>query len=376
MFDGCGDVQTVTVTPLAAGSATVSLSQQFNGTGATFNLAPATFSVTVSPTTPSNTAPHVRVTGVAAGASYESVSVPDAGCVVTDTEDGNATSAATLNDVTGPLAAFGLGSRTASCSYTDSGGLSAYSSITYEIIDTVGPTIAMSSRLPAANENGWNNTDVTVDWSCADAASGVVHEIVTATVSGEGANQSASGTCTDGAGNTAQASVADISIDKTPPAMELESLTPGGTGWHTSAVVATWSCSDTGGSGVVSSTVTATIDADGADQAAFGVCADRAGNTAAATVGKIAVDRTAPLITLQSRTPANDEGWSNGDVTVVWACADATSGVVSATVTATLTDDGADQALTGVCTDGAGNTASATEAHINIDKTAPVTTFA
>src|SRR3954451_7233671 len=154
-FDGCGDVQTLTLTPVAAGSSTVSLSQQSNDTGATFNLAPATFTVNVASTTPpppTNTAPKVNVTGVAAG-TYEFGAVPAAGCAVTDTEDGTSTFPANLTTVTGPLSGFGLGSRTATCSYTDQGGLSASASVTYQIVDTAKPTIALQSRLAAPNAN-------------------------------------------------------------------------------------------------------------------------------------------------------------------------------------------------------------------------------
>src|SRR5206468_3763934 len=41
-------------------------------------------------------------------------------------------------------------------------------------IDTADPTITLLSRLPAVNANGWNNTDVTVKWTCSDTLSGVI----------------------------------------------------------------------------------------------------------------------------------------------------------------------------------------------------------
>ena len=376
LFDSCAAVQTLTVTPRGAGTATISLTQTFNDTGATFNLAPATFTVNVTPTTPPNTPPTVSVTGVEHGASYQFGAVPGAGCSVTDAQDGTPTVSPTLSAVTGPLAGFGLGAQTATCSYTDAGGLAATANATYTIVDTGKPVIDLESRTPAANDSGWNNTPVTVTWSCADTGSGVVANTVTATVQGEGAEQGASGTCADRAGNTASA-MEKVSIDKTAPAIKFESRTPSGPGWSTSPVVVTWSCTDTpGGSGAVSSTVSATIDDDRAGQTATGVCADKAGNTSTpATVGNIDVDRTPPTITLKSRTAANANGWNKTDVTVVWDCSDAVSGVVQETVAKTADAAGADQSLAGSCTDGAGNSASATETHINIDKTAPVTTF-
>jgi hypothetical protein len=48
-FTSCGATPMLTVTPHSAGSATISLSQTSNTTSGTFNLAPATFTVTVNP---------------------------------------------------------------------------------------------------------------------------------------------------------------------------------------------------------------------------------------------------------------------------------------------------------------------------------------
>jgi hypothetical protein len=85
-FTSCGATPTLTVSPVAQGSATISLSQTSNTTAGTFNLAPATFTVNVSP--PPNTAPSVSVDGVSGGANYEKGFVPAATCNVTDAEDG------------------------------------------------------------------------------------------------------------------------------------------------------------------------------------------------------------------------------------------------------------------------------------------------
>jgi hypothetical protein len=138
-FTSCDSTPLLTVTGLAPGTSTVTLSLISNTTGSgSFNLAPATFTVNV---TSSNTPPSVAVTGVAHGASYEFGSVPTAGCSVTDAEDGPSTFAATLSALTGPYAEFGVGSQTASCSYTDAGGLAATASATYAIVDTSDPTL-------------------------------------------------------------------------------------------------------------------------------------------------------------------------------------------------------------------------------------------
>jgi hypothetical protein len=91
---------------------------------------------------PSNTAPTVAVTGVADGASYEFGSVPAAACEVSDAEDGTSTHPAGLSGVTGPLSGYGLGSQTATCDHTDSGGLVApTTTATYSIVDTTPPAL-------------------------------------------------------------------------------------------------------------------------------------------------------------------------------------------------------------------------------------------
>jgi hypothetical protein len=188
----------------------------------TINESPATVNIQFSiPAAPSNTPPSVSVTGVGNGATYELGSVPAAGCSVTDAEDGPSTFAATVSAVSGPLSAYGLGSQTASCSYSDGGGLSASASATYSIVDTTAPVITFVGRT-APNGNGWNNGDVTVSWSCSDTpGSGVLNASISQTVSTEGANQSATGTCEDHAGNTASDTQSGINIDTTDPTVSL-----------------------------------------------------------------------------------------------------------------------------------------------------------
>ncbi len=61
---------------------------------------------------------------------------------------------------------------TFTCSATSGGGTSS-ERVTVKR-DATNPNVDPVSRAPAANSNGWNNTDVTVDWSCSDATSGAV----------------------------------------------------------------------------------------------------------------------------------------------------------------------------------------------------------
>ena len=122
--------------------------------------------------TVSNAAPTVTVAGVVAGGSYNKGSVPAATCEVTDAEDGNKAFAATLSSTTGPYATDGIGSQTASCSYTDQGGLTASSSKTYAITDPSAPGIdsALSPTTPDGS-SGWYRSHVNLTWNVSEPES-------------------------------------------------------------------------------------------------------------------------------------------------------------------------------------------------------------
>jgi len=123
-------------------------------------------------------------------------------------------------------------------------------------VDTTKPVIT-GSRAPLPNSFGWNNTDVTVSFSCEDVGpvqSGIdINTVAGATVTTEGKDQSVTntGTCTDVAGNTADpVTVSNINIDKTLPVV---TITLPGTGEYVlnQSITATWSATDAL-SGVVS----------------------------------------------------------------------------------------------------------------------------
>lgn len=281
------------------------------------------FTINLTVSAPSNTSPTVTVTGVTDGASYEFGSVPAAVCEVTDAEDGNSSFAATLSAITGPLAAYGLGDQTASCSYTDDGGLSDSDSATYSIVDTTAPTITFVSRTPPANTYGWNNTDVTVNWSCSDNVD-VVSTSVSQTLTAEGANLSATGTCTDLVGLTASDTQTGINIDKTAPVITF--VSPSTSAWYKEDVPANWSCSDAT-SGAVSSSVSAVASGEGLAIPATGTCTDKAGNTASDTQN-FKIDKTAPVVTVTGVT--DDAQYTLGSVPAAGcSTTDALSGVAT-----------------------------------------------
>ncbi len=125
---------------------------------------------------------------------------------------------------------------------TDQAGNSASATVSDINIDKTAPNISGSGN-PAANSFGWNNTDVTVSFSCTDALSGVDGVSGPTTLSGEGAGQSVTGTCADKAGNSASATVSDINIDKTAPSVALVGGPANGGSYYFGFVPAAPTCS-------------------------------------------------------------------------------------------------------------------------------------
>jgi uncharacterized repeat protein (TIGR01451 family) len=147
---------------------------------------------------------------------------------------------------------------------------------------------------------------------------------------------------------------------------------PDHNGWYNQPVTVSFTCADSG-SGIAACNQPVTL-ADGAGQMVTGYASDNAGNTAAAFVGPLDVDTTAPTIQGAPDRAANAAGWYNGDVTVSFTCADALSGVASCANPVNFSE-GQGQSASGTAADNAGNSASATVSGINIDKTAPATTI-
>jgi len=260
---------------------------------------------------------------------------------------------------------------TFTCEATSAGGTTT-ESVTIKR-DATDPSQS-GAPVPLANANGWNNTNVTVTFTCTDATSGVDTVDGPILLTGEGPNQSATGTCTDLAGNEATDTIAPINIDKTDPSVTgSRSPTANVNGWNNTDVTVSFACTDaTSGVDTVDGPVV--LSTDGAGQSATGSCTDLAGNESDDTVSSINIDQTDPVVTGSRSPSANANDWNNTDVTVSFACTDATSGVDTVDGPVVLSTDGAGQSATGSCTDLAGNESDDTVSSINIDQTDPVVT--
>jgi hypothetical protein len=159
----------------------------------------------------------------------------------------------------------------------DTAGNMGTDSVTVKL-DKTKPTItgAVSGTKTAS---GWYNGPVTVTFTCKDSLSGVATCPDPVILSANGTN-TASGTATDKAGNTASASVGDIQIDQEKPTLTTADVNVQG-GTYTLGSVPAATCTATDSfSGVASCKVTVTAGADAVGTIAYTATAtDKAGNS-------------------------------------------------------------------------------------------------
>jgi hypothetical protein len=385
-FTSCGFSQALIITPLSAGSATVTASVISNNTGYSFNLAPATFTVNVTAPAPSNTAPVLSITGVTGGTAYAKGSVPAAVCNVTDTEDGPISFPATLSAITGPDAATGVGSQEASCDYTDGGGLTASSSVTYSIVDASAPEVSYTLS-PATPDgyDGWYRSEVYLDWTVSESDSpstlsalGCLDQLIS--LDQLPADYSCSATSSGGSAGPVTVS---LKKDGTAPTVSYTSATgtEGNDGWYTSDVLALFTATDAT-SGPASATGTVGSTGEGSAVAVLSPeFQDNAGNTtpAGSASHSFKIDKTAPGVSYTGVTgTAGSNGWYTSDVVATFTGTDDMSGPLTATKTATSVGEGESVVVQSPAfEDVAGNVTDAGVAwsSFKIDQTAPAVSF-
>ena len=202
------------------------------------------FTVTVRDTTgPAFTAPanqSIAATGPSGAASW---TTPTA----TDLVDG--TDAVVCLPASGST--FPVGVTTVTCTSTDAAGNTTSQGFTVTVVATAAP-VATPTQAPAANGNGWNNTDVVVTWHWSSTGSPIdtAHCTTSSTSSGEG-TLTLTATCANVAGATGSASYI-IKVDRTKPVVVITGH-PASLGSSGSATF-TFSATDTGGSGIASRT--------------------------------------------------------------------------------------------------------------------------
>jgi hypothetical protein len=175
--------------------------------------------------------------------------------------------------------------RSATGTATDVAGNKTISTVSGIKIDTIDPTISATLNAPApTGTNGWYTTPVAVGFVCKDAGSGISSSCPGATTFGEGAGQTATGTATDIAGNTASVTSRAVDIDLTAPVTPTFVGGPTGSYYYGSVIPAAPTCTSSDAlSGLVSCTVTGGGSGVGA-QSYTATATDVAGNASTATL--------------------------------------------------------------------------------------------
>lgn len=271
----------------------------------------------------------------------------------------------------------------------DTAGNSATDTVSAISIDKLAPSVAYTSASPAANDAGWNNTNVTATFTATDTLSGfapggALTDTGTTTASAEGSNVTVgSPAFADLAENDVPAGAASASfkIDKTAPSVDCGSAP---TAWSASDVLIACTASDPlsqlGSAADASFNLSTSVDA-GTETANASTnsrtVSDNAENgTVAGPVSGIKVDRKAPTYSC----PTAPSTWSATDISINCSAADGGSGLDPATdnefALSTSVAGGAEtsNASTGtkVLTDGVGNSVTALAiTGLKVDKKAP-----
>jgi hypothetical protein len=219
------------------------------------------------------------------------------------------------------------------------------------------PPVISANIAGTLGDNGWHRSNVTISWTVTDPESRVTGTTGCDTRTFTQDTTRVTVTCwAENEAGLSGSYTAVVKIDKTPPAVSagLE-REPDFAGWYTRAVSVTFAGSDQ------MSTIascSAPIAYGGPDTAAgqvTGGCRDRAGNQASVSV-PLKYDATAPDVTggVPARRP-DRYGWFSRPVRIVFAGADATSGIASCDAPVYAGPNSAQASVTGSCRDGAGN---------------------
>jgi hypothetical protein len=262
---------------------------------------------------------------------------------------------------------------TLTCSATSAGGTSSQSVTIMR--DATAPTVTLTPARPA-DFNGWYNAPIGFTVGGTDAMSDIASCDAGFTYSGpDSASASASGSCTDNAGNSGSGSYT-FKYDATGPSASLSVTagTAGTNGWYTSDVT----ISTTGSDSVSGVTCTADqFQSSESTGAIFnGSCTNGAGLTTNATALTVKLDKTGPSASLAvTAGTLGNNGWYVSDVTIGTSGSDNISSPVNCSADQFQISDTTGAAFNGSCTNDAGLTTSAASLTVKLDKTAPSITI-
>lgn len=361
-------------------SATVGIANPSAGAGLTWSLDEA---VIVGPmavrfTYPRNSAPTVTLEGLTHGAMYELGDVPSGSCHVSDVEDGTRVLAPSYGPITGPVSGQGLGSQSATCTYTDSGGLTASTSVTYAIGDSVAPALTVPGE-QVAEATGPDGAVVSYPPATAsDAVDGPVTAICVPVSGTTFALGTTTVTCsaTDGRANTATDSFSVRVVDSTPPTLALPaSFTSVAT--STAGAVVRYEVGSA--QDVVDGAVATSCSPMSSSSFPLGntsvrcTATDAAGNVAIGSFGVSVQDRTQPVVTVPASLEVEATSAAGGHAGFVASAVDEVDGPLPVTCTPASGELFGFDATPVRCdaTDAAGNTGSGAFTVTVVDTTPP-----
>jgi hypothetical protein len=258
-----------------------------------------------------------------------------------------------------------------------------------------GATVNDDGSARTSNAANWFNSAVRVRYSATDNLSGVQEKSGDTVLLTNGANQTATGSATDNADNTATATVTGINIDSQAPQTSANNVCDGKNGYckGQTATVTLTATDQTGLSGVkeihyivnggqekvaagASTSVTVPLAAKSGQATVEYFAVDNAGN--AETKGGVSLkyDNIAPTVTHTVNPMANTTGWNNANTTVHFDAKDddGGSGVDANTITpdVMVSDEtsATGRVVNGSADDLAGNTGT-DSVTVKLDKTAP-----
>lgn len=262
-------------------------------------------------------------------------------------------------------------------------------------VDTTKPTVTSNISGPTGLD-GWDTSGFSIAYTCGDAsaptASGVVDcPAGESFTEADGPYDPREVVVHDAAGNASSTYTRRaVMVDATKPSIGVV-VTPAanGAGWNNTTVTADWTCSDAGGSLLVSCPADESFAIDSITAARTEAVHDGAGNVSEEAIRRLVkVDLSKPQVSLVLRDTdgneisANGNGWFNQDVVVHFTCSDdAVNGVASGLQASgpyacpadyTISTEGTTAPSAYQVRDNAGNATTGSVPAIKIDKTAPV----
>jgi hypothetical protein len=238
-------------------------------------------------------------------------------------------------------------------------------------IDHTAPSATLVIIGGTVGTNGWFTSDVTVSMTGSDDVSGPPTCTADQVVASDTTGTVITGSCTNDAGLTTDATPITVKLDETGPSA---TITPSGTGgangWYTGDVaVATTGSDDI--SDPVSCTAIQVLSTETTGTTLHGSCTNDAGLTTDAASVLVKVDKTNPTASLSVNGTLGAAGWYVSPIVVSTIGADTVSAPVSCTADQNFSADTAGTPVNGTCANDAGLSQSADPVTIRIDTTPP-----